>query len=213
MVRDIGKRLVCMYQIGKFRFGLRWYLSARMSSLMDALSSTFFFLRSLVQIKSHAQKVLKRINSGENVFRRLEENVSRLHVLVTQIHSQMNLEPPTVLLQPTTFLSYSNLGDLGTGNTGSVIVAASELKHKAAVEANDDDEADATQRKRPRNNNDNKPTKNGTEHIAASALCQLAGPEDEENEDGTEKIKESVLPGDGGIKADDDIDLGELISI
>ena len=157
--------------------------------------------------------MLKRINSGENVFRRLEENVSRLHVLVTQIHSQLNLDPPTVLLQPTTFLSYSGLGELGTGNTGSVVVA-SDRKNKA-VETKDDDGADATQRKRPRNNG-NKPSKNGTEHIAASALCQLAGPEDEENEDGTEKMNESspsVAPGDGGIKADDDLDIGELISI
>jgi hypothetical protein len=179
---------------------------------MNALIDFLLSFRSLVQIKSHAQKVLKRINSGENVFRRLEENVSRLHVLVTQIHSQLNLEPPTVLLQPTTFLSYSGLGDLGTGNASSVVVA-SDKKNKAA-ETKDDDEADAAQRKRPRNNNNNKPSKNGTEHIAASALCQLAGPEDEENEDDTEKVNESsTTPGDSGIKADDDIDLGELISI
>ena len=159
----------------------------------------------MVQIKSHAQKVLKRINSGENVFRRLEENVSRLHVLVTQIHSQLNLDPPTVLLQPTTFLSYSGLGDL---------VDSSAVKKKKAAEANDETGTDATQRKRPRNNE--KPSKNGTEHIAASALCQLAGPEDEENEDGTEVANEAIsviVTGESDIKNDDDIDLGELISI
>jgi hypothetical protein len=158
----------------------------------------------LVQIKSHAQKVLKRISSGENVFRRLEENVSRLHVLVTQIHSQLNLEPPTVLLQPTTFLSYSGLGDVMTAD-----------KKKKAVEVNENEEgADALQRKRPRNNE--KASKNGTEHIAASALCQLAGPEDEENEDGTENANEtnnSTVAGDGVVKTEDDLDLGELISI
>ena len=175
-----------------------------------------------MQIKSHAQKVLKRINSGENVFRRLEENVSRLHVLVTQIHSQLNLDPPTVLLQPTTFLSYTGLGDLGTGSSGSGVVA-SDKKNKAA-ETNDEDGADATQKKRPRNNNsdtttndnNNKPSKNGTEHIAASALCQLAGPEDEENEDVTEKANEpstSVVPDESVTKAEDDIDIGELISV
>lgn len=35
-----------------------------------------------MQIKSHAQKVLKRIDVGENVFRRLEDNRGRLRVLV-----------------------------------------------------------------------------------------------------------------------------------
>lgn len=148
--------------------------------------------------------MLKRISSGENVFRRLEENVSRLHVLVTQIHSQLNLEPPTVLLQPTTFLSYSGLGDVMTAD-----------KKKKAVEVNENEEgADALQRKRPRNNE--KASKNGTEHIAASALCQLAGPEDEENEDGTENANEtnnSTVAGDGVVKTEDDLDLGELISI
>ena len=159
----------------------------------------------MVQIKSHAQKVLKHINNGENVFRRLEENVSRLHVLVTQVHSQLNLDPPTVLLQPTTFLSYSGLGDL---------VDAPADKKKKAEDANDDTGEDESQRKRPRNND--KPSKNGTEHIAASALCQLAGPEDEENEDGTENANEPHNPDvadDIAMKPDDDIDLGELISI
>jgi hypothetical protein len=151
---------------------------------------------------------LKRINSGENVFRRLEENVSRLHVLVTQIHTQLNLDPPTVLLQPITFLSYSGLGDL-------VDTTAADKKKKAA-EANEDAGVDASQRKRPRNND--KPSKNGTEHIAASALCQLAGPEDEENDDGTANANESngsnpIVTGDNAIKAEEDIDLGELISI
>lgn len=178
-----------------------------------------------MQIKSHAQKVLKRINSGENVFCRLEENVSRLHTLVGQIHSQLNLDPPTVLLQPTTFLSYSGLGDLTPSNGGSVATTTTTTNKK--IKANDEngenddtDAMDAASRKRPRNSNNssNKPTKEGTEHIAASALCQLAGPEDEENEDGTEHDVEpssnSILTGDvSSIKAEDDIDLGELISI
>ena len=37
-----------------------------------------------MQIKSHAQKVLKRIDVGENVFRRLEDNRDRLRALVHQ---------------------------------------------------------------------------------------------------------------------------------
>jgi hypothetical protein len=54
----------------------------------------------LVQIKSHAQKVLKRLDAGENVFRRLEENCSRLHHLVTDIHRRLGLEQPESVLQP-----------------------------------------------------------------------------------------------------------------
>lgn len=38
--------------------------------------------RSLVQIKSHAQKVLKRLDAGEDVFRRLEENLGIIDRLV-----------------------------------------------------------------------------------------------------------------------------------
>lgn len=38
--------------------------------------------RSLVQIKSHAQKVLKRLDAGENVFRKLEDTRDRLRILV-----------------------------------------------------------------------------------------------------------------------------------
>ena len=40
--------------------------------------------RSLVQIKSHAQKVLKRLEAGENVFRRLDENHGVVNQLILQ---------------------------------------------------------------------------------------------------------------------------------
>jgi len=46
------------------------------------------FLRSLVQIKSHAQKVLKRLELGENVFRRLEENYNIIDTLISQAAHQ-----------------------------------------------------------------------------------------------------------------------------
>ena len=44
--------------------------------------------RSLVQIKSHAQKVLKRLDAGENIFRRLEENYREIDNLVVQAARQ-----------------------------------------------------------------------------------------------------------------------------
>jgi hypothetical protein len=51
----------------------------------------FYVSRSLIQIKSHAQKVLKRIESGENVFRRLEENSSHTDALVAKIHADLGM--------------------------------------------------------------------------------------------------------------------------
>jgi hypothetical protein len=45
----------------------------------------------LIQIKSHAQKVLKRAESGENVFRRLEENPVRTDSLVAKIHADLGI--------------------------------------------------------------------------------------------------------------------------
>ena len=47
-----------------------------------------------MQIKSHAQKVLKRLESGENVFRRLHENVRRTDALVQAIHCKYGLDSP-----------------------------------------------------------------------------------------------------------------------
>jgi hypothetical protein len=54
------------------------------------LTRIFFRIHnsSLVQIKSHAQKVLKRLESGENVFRRLEENYSVVDSLIVQAAKQ-----------------------------------------------------------------------------------------------------------------------------
>lgn len=55
--------------------------------LHGRISHSAFFhpiFRSLVQIKSHAQKVLKRLQAGENVFRRLEENYNIIEPLIAQ---------------------------------------------------------------------------------------------------------------------------------
>lgn len=45
--------------------------------------------RSLVQIKSHAQKVLKRVDAGENVFQRLEDNRELLKTLVEEANRRI----------------------------------------------------------------------------------------------------------------------------
>ena len=56
------------------------------------LASHFGDFRSLVQIKSHAQKVIKRYDNGEDVFLRLDENIVRTEAVVEQIHDQMKNE-------------------------------------------------------------------------------------------------------------------------
>jgi hypothetical protein len=55
---------------------------------------------SLVQIKSHAQKVLKREDEGDNIFRRLEENSDRTEQLVNEAHARMGGEPPSLAASP-----------------------------------------------------------------------------------------------------------------
>lgn len=56
--------------------------------------------RSLVQIKSHAQKVLKRYNQGENVFYRLDDNASRLQKLLATIPITGNGQESSKILLP-----------------------------------------------------------------------------------------------------------------
>jgi hypothetical protein len=126
-------------------------------------SFTFFFTyllsfnRSLVQIKSHAQKVLKRLDVGENVFRRLEDNSQRLETLVVHIHEKLGLDSPPL----NNFTSASSLKEqqqqLTKRRPNEQAQAGKEAEHIRPNEENQED--------------------GGAEHIdAASALCQLAAP-------------------------------------
>lgn len=54
----------------------------------------------MVQIKSHAQKVLKRQDDGEDIFRRLEENHLRCQQLIAKVHERIGGEPPSLLPRP-----------------------------------------------------------------------------------------------------------------
>eukprot|EP00527_Entomoneis_sp_CCMP2396_P001581 CAMPEP_0198145372 /NCGR_PEP_ID=MMETSP1443-20131203/23040_1 /TAXON_ID=186043 /ORGANISM="Entomoneis sp., Strain CCMP2396" /LENGTH=187 /DNA_ID=CAMNT_0043809001 /DNA_START=71 /DNA_END=634 /DNA_ORIENTATION=+ len=72
-----------------FLYGLRRFGKGRWKKISIYLPD-----RSLVQIKSHAQKVLKRLDAGENVFRRLHENVKRTDALVSSIHIRYGIDPP-----------------------------------------------------------------------------------------------------------------------
>lgn len=116
-----------------------------------------FFLRhrSLVQIKSHAQKVLKRIDAGENVFRRLHDNTTRMEALVAHIHNKLGLETPA-LLNPMPTLQGS--------------------QHFLLHHQQQQQQQHHQQQTRPLQPTP-KPEQDGAEHIiAASTLCQLAGP-------------------------------------
>ncbi|MGK3735703.1 MAG: hypothetical protein ACI8RD_008930 [Bacillariaceae sp.] len=66
-----------------FLYGLRMFGKGRWKKM-----SCFLPHRSLVQIKSHAQKVLKRQQTGENIFRRLEDNYHEIDNLVVQAARQ-----------------------------------------------------------------------------------------------------------------------------
>jgi hypothetical protein len=154
----------------------------------------------LVQIKSHAQKVLKRLSSGENVFLRIEENISRLFTLVTQMHESLGLEPPSSLLQPSTF---------------SLNIAESSRKTKSYEGKNpvsseislDNDGNDAKPKKRART----KASKDGTEHLAASALCQLADEEGPENDGASNENSEINM--NEATASGDDMDIGVAVGI
>ncbi|EEC50126.1 predicted protein [Phaeodactylum tricornutum CCAP 1055/1] len=79
-----------------FLYGLRKFGKGKWKKMSAYLPN-----RSLVQIKSHAQKVLKRIDQGEHVFRRIEENNARLELLVASIHDRLGHEAPALLLPKT----------------------------------------------------------------------------------------------------------------
>lgn len=66
-----------------FLYGLRMFGKGRWKKM-----SVYLPQRSLVQIKSHAQKVLKRQQAGENIFRRLEDNYNEIDNLVVQAARQ-----------------------------------------------------------------------------------------------------------------------------
>ena len=64
---------------------------------------------SLVQIKSHAQKVLKRQEEGgENIFRRLDDNRERMDQLVSEVHERLGGEPPNLAASPVPRRNYNN---------------------------------------------------------------------------------------------------------
>ena len=66
-----------------FLYGLRLFGKGRWKKM-----SCYLPHRSLVQIKSHGQKVLKRQEAGENIFHRLEENYHKIDHLVVDAARQ-----------------------------------------------------------------------------------------------------------------------------
>lgn len=80
---------------------------------------------SLVQIKSHAQKVLKREDEGDNIFRRLEENSERTEQLVNEAHARMGGEPPSLAASPPSRRYAGGGGGSGTKRSQAVVSSSS----------------------------------------------------------------------------------------
>ena len=107
-----------------------------------------------MQIKSHAQKVLKRLDVGENVFRRLEDNSQRLESLVVSIHEQMGLESLPLTIS-------------ASSSSSSLKEHSQKLKTRRRPKKEEDQEDVPKQQDQ----------EDGIGDIdAASALCQLAAP-------------------------------------
>jgi hypothetical protein len=114
-----------------------------------------------VQIKSHAQKVLKRLEVGENVFRRLEDNSQRLESLVMNIHDQMGLDSLPLTISPSPSSS-SSLKEQ----------QLQKLQTRRRPKKQDQEDGGA-EHIRPKEGEQ----EDGIGDIdAASALCQLAAP-------------------------------------
>jgi hypothetical protein len=146
--------LVCHRYLSLFRtcvLPLAFFLYSHCATLV-----TFYIVfSSLVQIKSHAQKVLKRLDEGENIFRRLEENQMRLDKLVADLHHQLGIDPSS--------LEQSAVSQKKRRRTVTHNKASSSLL--------------VTSSSQPPTSSSILGTVKGSEHIlAASALCQLAAP-------------------------------------
>jgi hypothetical protein len=114
-----------------------------------------------VQIKSHAQKVLKRLDVGENVFRRLEDNSQRLESLVANMHEQMGLGS-----LPLTISASSSSSSLKEQSLQKLKTRRRPIKEGAQ------EDGGAKRIKAKKGDHED-----GTGDIdAASALCQLAAP-------------------------------------
>lgn len=106
---------------------------------------------------------------GENVFHRLEENCARLHHLLSGMHEAFGLEPvPAVSVMSSSSCIHPSV------MTSAMNCAPPVGKRRRRSSTN--------QRKVKATNTSNKSFSEGTEQImAASALCQLASPEDKVN--------------------------------
>jgi len=136
---------------------------------------------------------MKRQEAGDQIFHRLEEHCGRLHALLCEAHARLGLEPPTVA-EVTNGTVAPDGGRTMQPALGKRRRSSSTNTHHhdgtntaaAAADADadaDDDDMDIEQ-PIPQEEQQQPPKKKGaTEHImAASALCQLAGPEDEDEE-------------------------------
>jgi hypothetical protein len=157
-----------------------------LSPLALLVPQFFHMFRSLVQIKSHAQKVLKRIESGENVFRRLEENSLRTDALVAEIHADLGIAFGKADETTTSFSTYKNAAVLPL--LGLVVVVDKKTKKQQLAKKREQQRATPedhrVESKHPLPQNEPQPPRKRQRHtavdysyiVAASALCELSRP-------------------------------------
>ena len=181
-----------------FLYGLQQFGKGRWKKI-----SAYIPHRSLVQIKSHAQKVLQRHAAGDAVFRRLEEHASQLHSLLVQAHVRLGWEPAptreqlahlvtTVLVPPHSIQESGRTMQPAQGKRRRQPPAAPEAPATTTATAATAAVATTTlalEQSPPLGQSPPSPPtkkkKGPTEQIlAASALCRLAGSdEDDDNND------------------------------
>jgi hypothetical protein len=144
--------------------------SFRRVSTTQRISCMIILHRSLVQIKSHAQKVLKRMDAGENVFRRLEEHHREIDSLVVQSARQRDA------------LREAGINVNATAPSKTSLSTAAKRKrqvkrvHSAAKDNEQSDRTEPPKRdvQSVPETNAEREVESGQAVIAAAALCQLS---------------------------------------
>jgi len=144
-----------------FLYGLRMFGKGRWKKM-----SVYLPQRSLVQIKSHAQKVLKRQQAGENIFRRLEENYNEIDNLVVQAARQRDA---------LRLAGIYNVNTTTTKSSKNLVKSATKKKRIHAQTTTDaSPEVQENHHSEPINTTFPENQTSDSSVLAAAALCQLS---------------------------------------
>ena len=166
-----------------FLYGLQQFGKGRWKKI-----SAYVPHRSLVQIKSHAQKVLQRHAAGDAVFRRLEEHASQLHALLRQTHERLGWDPAPTREQLLSQLLTAPTLPSGGGGGRTMQPALGKRRRRQSHSCTTAPPtatvcttfSPSVQSPSPTPSQKKKGAKE--QILAASVLCQLAGPDDDNEE-------------------------------